>query len=204
MRPAILLVFALLASPPASAQPACPLDANGDLLLTSQAEIDAASACVRVLGNLVVQEDQPGEIVNLDGLRSIVSVDSALAVAANTALTGLDGLEAVTSVGGHVVIDGNRRLASISGLRSLASVGGSLFITSNVDFSSFAPSGPMVGEDVRCSRAERLGSEWHTWVGRRRSRRELQPSSHFTRRARVDRRRLGATSSYSTTNHSTR
>ncbi len=96
---------------------------NGDLTLRTQAEVDAFGYR-EVTGNLFIQDDGNGhdDIVQLNGLRHLVSVGGTLSVRKNAALMDVDGLSALISVGEIHVVD-NGALTGIDGLRRLTLAG---------------------------------------------------------------------------------
>jgi hypothetical protein len=102
---------------------------NGDLILTSQAEIDAFEY-TEVLGNLEISGT---DIVNLYGLLILISVEGDLYIRNNPLLTNLDGLSSLSTVGGDVIIDNNPVLTDLDGLSvsSLTYIGQDLEILNN-------------------------------------------------------------------------
>ena len=109
--------------------PSCP---PGDITFTSQAEIDAFPTmypgCTTITGNLTIQGS---DIINLNGLSSITSIEGDINITNNSPLTSLSGLDAVNSIGGNLNIYSNPTLTNLSGLDAVTSVGGELRIQEN-------------------------------------------------------------------------
>ena len=103
---------------------------NGDLTLTSQAEVDAFNY-TSVTGDLTIQETVPGNITNLNGLSELSSVGGAFRISGNTALVNINGFGNLTSVGGILNISDNGGLTTVTGLSKLATVGGGLGLYSS-------------------------------------------------------------------------
>jgi hypothetical protein len=130
---------------------------NGQLILTSQAEVDAFNY-TEVTGNLTINDNVNGDITNLNGLSELTTVGGVLAIYENTTLTNLDGLSSLSSVGENIYISDNAALtniqfspsyvgedlkiadnaalANINGFRFLRSVFGSLEIQNNATLTS--------------------------------------------------------------------
>jgi hypothetical protein len=118
------------------------LDAN--LIITSQGEIDdfpsTCQLCDTISGNLIIVGQN---IVNLDGLSSIVQVNGNVIIGdsiGNPNLTSLSGLSNLSSIGGSLSVQNNAALENFSGvvssmnameLSSLTEIGGDLKITHN-------------------------------------------------------------------------
>ena len=119
----------LLTGLPWLAQAQCPNN------LTTQAQVDAfPPGCTIIPRSLVISGD---DIINLDGLRNIQSVNEDLVINPTTKLTSLAGLTALTHVGGGTQIANNAQLTTLDGLNNLQTVGGSgnLEITNNTKLS---------------------------------------------------------------------
>jgi len=108
---------------------------NGNLTLTSQAQVDAFNYTM-VTGSLTIDGNPDNAITNLNGLSELISVGGNLHIFGNTALASLTGLGALTSVGSINTFN-NPALTSLTGLGALTSVG-SLYIQSNSALTSFA------------------------------------------------------------------
>ena len=102
---------------------------NGDLTLTSQAQVDAFNY-TSVTGDLTIQESVSGNIVNLNGLSELTSVGADLNILSNEALNNLTGLSNLGSIGGDLFIAGTA-LSDIEGLNNLTTIGGILYLKVN-------------------------------------------------------------------------
>ena len=111
---------------------------------TSQAQIDAFAVnypgCVQILGDVLIEEQTPENITNLNGLAQLTSLGGRLKIQDNAALNNLNGLEAVVSIGGRLNISSNGLLSSLEGLQSLAYLGESLSISDNMSLQSLSAS----------------------------------------------------------------
>ena len=96
--------------------------------------------------NLVIR-DSPG-LIDLAGLRHIVSVNGPVTIAANTNLQRLDGLEALETVALDLGIFANPALISLSALRGLTRVRRDLIVNDN----------PLLPEEEITDLVTRLGS----------------------------------------------
>lgn len=105
---------------------------EGDVTLTSQAEVDAFD-CTEVTEYLKISGP---DITNLDGLSELVRV-GGLRIANNENLTDVDGLSSLEVITGKVgdpetlVISGNPMLGSLDGFSSLTSINGFFRIDHN-------------------------------------------------------------------------
>jgi len=118
------------------------LDVN--LLITSQEEIDAFPStcllCDSISGNLIIEGP---DIVNLDGLSSIVQVNGNVIIGdtiGNPNLISLSGLSNLSNIGGSLSVQNNASLENFAGvvssmnameLSSLTEIGGDLKIAHN-------------------------------------------------------------------------
>ena len=89
----------------------CEKICDGDVTLTSQAEVDAFN-CTKVTGNLTVTG---ADITNLNGLSSLREVYGDLRIE-NTNATSLEGLLLLDSIGGALLVMNNPSLNVILGL----------------------------------------------------------------------------------------
>jgi hypothetical protein len=89
----------------------------GDLVLTTQAEVDAFS-CSEVMGDLTIGPS--ADITDLGSLSTLASVSGVFVIERNDVLADVDGLSGLTSVGWLIVRE-NGALADIDGLSSLVS-----------------------------------------------------------------------------------
>ena len=152
--PTALLALLALAAAPALAQ-VC----EGDVTLTSQAQVDAFD-CAEVIGYLRVQDSTATPITSLGGLSALESVGGFFSVGNNDALTSLDGLGALASVGGFLQFAGNGALTSLDGIDGLTSVGGDLNVVNNDALTSLNGLGMLesVGGDLDISSNDALTS----------------------------------------------
>src|SRR6267154_2055468 len=115
-----------------------PATCNGDITLTSEAEVDAFAAtygCAVITGTLTISGD---DITNLDSLHSLTRVEHDLIISNNPNLIDLTGLSSLTYVGAGGAgpypgahISYNPKLTNLDGLNKLASVAGMLEIYNN-------------------------------------------------------------------------
>ncbi len=102
---------------------------NGNVVFTTQAQVNAFSACYSVInGNLSIQN---AGITNLANLINLQSVTGNVTIKL-TSLTSMAGLDGLTNIGGTLYIALNSKLATLDGLDALATVGGNLQIFSNL------------------------------------------------------------------------
>ncbi len=108
---------------------------NGNVVLTTQAQVNAFSQCYTVInGNLTVQN---AGISNINTLSNIHKVTGHVLIK-QTSLTSLAGLSSLDSVGGNLTINNNiygSKLNTLDGLEILVRVGGNLAIFSNLKLS---------------------------------------------------------------------
>jgi hypothetical protein len=108
----------VVCSTPVIAQECSP----ADIELRNQAEVDAFHAdhgpCDRA-ANLLIQG---ADILDLDGLSSLVAVSGRLNVLSNPQLVSIDGLPALETVGELLVMN-NQSLVAIDGLNALTATG---------------------------------------------------------------------------------
>ncbi|MDX1529887.1 MAG: T9SS type A sorting domain-containing protein [Rhodothermales bacterium] len=116
---AVLVTGLTLVAPPAAAQ-VC----DGDVTLTTQAEVDAF-ACAEVTGTIEVGPST--DITNLDGLSELTAVSGDFIIGheklVNTALADIGGLSSLVTVGGELRIAEAGALTTLDGLSALTSVG---------------------------------------------------------------------------------
>lgn len=112
-----------------------------DITLANQSEIDAFQTdhgpCSRVVGNILI--GHYGDIVNLNGLSELETVEGDLSIQNNFELIDVAGLGSLTRVGGKLHFYGNDKLPNLNGMSSLTSIGGGLKIEWNdslVDFTA--------------------------------------------------------------------
>ncbi|WP_276372359.1 T9SS type A sorting domain-containing protein [Chryseolinea sp. H1M3-3] len=95
---------------------------EGNIILTSQAEVDAFQ-CNKIIGSLTISG---GDIINIEGLSSLKTIGGTLTIENNPMLTNLNGLFSLDSITGTLIIKENNSLASINGFGELVSVGGTV------------------------------------------------------------------------------
>jgi hypothetical protein len=116
---------------------------NGPLTLSTQSEIDNFNF-TQVTGQLTISESSSGEIENVNGLSTLVSIGGGLLIDGNTILTSLDGLDNLISVGStgsapigtgedivSLQISNNSMLNDIESLSNVSSIGSFLEIEDN-------------------------------------------------------------------------
>ncbi len=85
----------------------------------TQAEIDAFPTnypgCTQILGDVTISD---GDITNLNGLSSIISIEGQLSIYYN-GLTSFEGLNNLASIGGGIELNGAYGLTSFQGLNSV-------------------------------------------------------------------------------------
>jgi hypothetical protein len=112
---------------------------EGDIDVTTQAEVDALRECSSITGNLLIKEAQEGTIFSLRALENLERIEGGLTIggvnidvfpyiSANSELSSLEGLDNLEFVGGNLFIGGNRLLTSLEGLNKLSRVGGNVTI----------------------------------------------------------------------------
>lgn len=105
------------------------------IVLTSQAEIDAFASnnltCEKIIGDVLIQEANPGNITNLSGLSQLTSIAGTLTIRNNQLLENLSGLNQLTFVSVGILIENNTSLTTLQGLNQLVEVGNELIISNN-------------------------------------------------------------------------
>lgn len=105
------------------------------VIFRSQEQVDAFLSdyedCREISGPVIIEEEQPGNITNLQGLQQLTEIGSYLEIRNNHALKDLKGLENLTRTRGRMTITGNQALTSLEALKSLNFVGESLRISDN-------------------------------------------------------------------------
>lgn len=111
---------------------ACPKEA---VILSRQDQIDQFDyrypSCSQLPGALIIQEESPGAIQSLAGLRQVLSVGGDLIIRGNAALLHLNGLENISSIGGHLRIEHNDGLLTLEALGQVRSIKGELCLVNN-------------------------------------------------------------------------
>lgn len=136
-----------------------PTSCAGDIVLSSQSEIDAfrvTRGCPVVEGSVTITG---GDITNLDGLSDITSIGNSLNIVDNPALTNVNGLRALKSIKAtgenstYLRIDNNPGLTNVNGLASLVEMTGTgrtLEITDNPMLDSGCGLFPLVSTNFPC------------------------------------------------------
>ncbi len=110
----------------------CVTTYTGNLVFTSQAEIDAFYVyfqnCTKIDGSVTIEG---ANINNFFGLQNIETITGDLTIQNNPALPILSWLDNLTTIGGGLIIDNNVNLQSLKGLSSLKSIGKEFFIWNN-------------------------------------------------------------------------
>ena len=104
----------------------------GDYYLCTQQEIDSFQSnypgCTELQGNVIIQGD---EILNLNGLDSIISISSSLNLFETKELSTLSGLDNLLSIGRDLSFSQNDSLLDLTSLENLTLVSRELFIEKN-------------------------------------------------------------------------
>lgn len=107
---------------------------EGDLILRTQADIDALNNYKSINGNLIIGDndwDTPAaEIYNLQALKTIEHISGNIEIK-HTQLTTLDGLSRLKQIGRSLVILTNDHLVALSGLENLNTIGQALTLGNN-------------------------------------------------------------------------
>ena len=103
---------------------------NGNVVLSTQAQVNAWSACYSVInGNLTIKNSSVNNImplINIEQVTGTVTIQS-------TSLTNMSGLDSLATIGGNLVIKTNSQLTTLNGLDSLSSVSGNLQVFLNLN-----------------------------------------------------------------------
>ncbi|MEO1654345.1 MAG: hypothetical protein AAFU64_12440, partial [Bacteroidota bacterium] len=126
----LFLVLYLIYTPKASAQTGH-LNCTGDILLSTQAEVDAFD-CDSIAGSLTVNGP---DITNLDGLQGLIQVGGNLTISPGM-LANLQGLRNLRGVGGSLEITRQSALRNLDGLESLVSIGQDLILSNLTNVSN--------------------------------------------------------------------
>lgn len=103
----------------ATAQNACGICETGNVVLTTQEEVDNFN-CSFINGNLfITNQENPGDITNLNGLASLISIQGNISIS-ETNLQNLNGLDNLTNVTGEISISSNPLLTDISALGNIS------------------------------------------------------------------------------------
>jgi hypothetical protein len=111
----------------------------GNYKFFTQADIDNFPSdypgCTTLGGDVAITGN---DIINLDSLNMITSVEGNLDIDLTSNLTSFSGLEGLTSLGGYLNIHDNSAITSLAGLEGLTSIGGYLNIHNNAAITSLA------------------------------------------------------------------
>jgi len=119
---AAIFAFVLTYSKPSNAQ-LC----QGDLVLSSQAQVDAFN-CTEVQGDIIISG---ADITNLNALSSLTKVVGRLSIVDNPNLASLEGLSALRSIDDFLALALNPILTDVNALSALEQVGGLAISTNN-------------------------------------------------------------------------
>ncbi|WP_367392737.1 T9SS type A sorting domain-containing protein [Lewinella sp. LCG006] len=139
----------------------CP---TGDIVLTSQQEIDDFSAtypgCTSLQYDLKIRETIPGDITSLAGLSQLTEVAGYVFIDGTASLTSLSGLDNLTAIYDNLSLYDNESLVDLSGLDNLTLIGGDLRLISNLALTSLdgLNSLGLVGGDVNIADQQLLNS----------------------------------------------
>lgn len=110
------------------------------IVFKSQSQLDSFtilfSDCKRILGDVVIQEEVDGDILDLSGLSNLVRVEGFFEIRQNTRLKDLRGLHNLQYIGERMGVAGNPSLQDLGGLQELTYVGNSVFIGNNLKLES--------------------------------------------------------------------
>jgi hypothetical protein len=97
---------------------------SGNYYFNTQTEIDNFQAnypnCTELKGEVHISGN---DILNLNGLSVVTSIEETLIIESNTQLAALTGLDDVASIGGVLYITANDSLITLAGMNGLTSVG---------------------------------------------------------------------------------
>ncbi len=100
---------------------------NEGITFSRQEQIDSFpldyAGCTLIEGDVIIQESQPGEIINLDSLVQIESINGSLRIRNNSDLQSLSGMDRLSHIQDSLCVENNDRLSSLSGLDTLLYLG---------------------------------------------------------------------------------
>ncbi len=102
---------------------------NGQLILQSQADVNASDQSLTTAGNITIGTSGPSDIVNLSPLSNLTQLTGTLRVASNPNLSSLNRLHNITSIR-QLEILSNARIVNLDDL-NITEINGSLFIKDN-------------------------------------------------------------------------
>ncbi len=130
MKPIFLLLLFTLLVTPVIGQVVC----EGDVILTTQAEVDAFT-CTEVKGTVLISGP---DITNLNALSALEKVGEHFIINEAHNLLNLDGLENLTHVTCSFEIKNNENIREISAVSNLTRVGRNLTFSGNSSLTSLA------------------------------------------------------------------
>jgi len=109
------------------------------IIFTTQQEIDDFQinypGCTAIEGDVEINGDN---IINLNGLNIISSMEKDLVIGYNPKLKNLNGLESLSVVEGNLIIYSCDSIVSFEGLINLIEIGGKIFLDDNPQFVNFS------------------------------------------------------------------
>jgi len=112
--------------------------AGVQVILNKQSQVDdfltgVHLGCTHYLGSIRIMDDLDfaDNIVNLNGLAGLVTIDGNLIIDRNFALQQIDGLASLQVIQGNLQILNNDALTQLNGLQNLQTIGGDFFIDQN-------------------------------------------------------------------------
>jgi hypothetical protein len=137
MKRTIILLFVVLATRLTNAQGCLP----EGIIFYTQEEIDNFQAnypgCTEIEGDVMISENNPGAITNLNGLSVLTSIGGELWIENNEALVSFAGLNSIEFVN-DLKIGYNNSLVNLSGLDNLAYVANIAGIVGNESLTSLS------------------------------------------------------------------
>ncbi|WP_421948353.1 T9SS type A sorting domain-containing protein [Phaeodactylibacter xiamenensis] len=120
----------------------------GDVILSSQAEVDAFVAdypdCTELAGDVLIGDfEGTTDIVNISGLSNLTSIVGSLHILRNSDITSLIGLDQLTSIEGNLYLGFNNGIASLTGLSQLSSINGRFTLIKNDNLTSLTGLGQL-------------------------------------------------------------
>ena len=100
----------------------------GDVILRTQAEVDAFCGCEVIEGKLAITSTT---IRNLQSFQNLKTIKGSLVITSNTELESIEGLNNLQSIGGGLIFGNNPLIIDFNGLRNLQTIGERLFIGDN-------------------------------------------------------------------------
>lgn len=117
-------------------QPRCQGDSTrleGDVQVGKAADLVLFAGCRQIGGNVVIES--AADLVDVEALASIETIDGYLYVGENPALTSLSGLEGVTRIGRGILIESNPVLGAVN-FPALTETAGNVVVENNAALQS--------------------------------------------------------------------